>query len=91
MPNSESDWKKFWILVFCVLSLVTCIFFVPHNVLGYKDKPTGDVEYMSIFQTEVDYNRRYKLRVDYSAIVFRELVIAVFCIGGYTFFTMKKK
>lgn len=91
MLDPNVNWKKVWVLVFCSLSLFTCLFFVPYNVLGYKDKPTGDVEYMSAFHTEVDYHYKYKLQVDYQAVAFRELIILLACAGGYSFSTMRKK
>lgn len=91
MDTSLVKLKKVWIIVFCFISLITCLFFVPHKVLGYKDRPTGDTEYLSVFQTKMDSHYRYKLQIDYPAMIFRELVIAVGCIGGYTLATMMKK
>ncbi len=90
METPPTNRKKVWLLVFCAVSFVACIFYVPHKVLGYKDKPTGDTKYLSVFQTEVDSYYRYKLQVDYPAIIFRELVIAIGCVGGYALSTLKK-
>lgn len=90
MDNPQSRLKKIWVLVFCCISLVACVFFVPHKVLGYKDKPTGDTEYLSVFQNEMGAYR-YKRQVDYPAMIFREIVFAIGCVGGYTFSLLRKK
>ena len=89
MSTSSTNWKKVWILVFCVITVIASLFYVPHKV-SYGGKFTGDTKYLSFFQTEVDSNYKFKLQVDYSAMIFREVVIAVACVGGYVFSTLKK-
>lgn len=91
LPNQSnvSGSKKFWILIFCVLSLIACLFFVPSNKIDYKGNITGEIFYSTVFENKETSYKFARSRVDYSAIIFREAVICVACIAGYTLSKMK--
>lgn len=79
--STDSDSKKFWTLVFCVLSLIACLFFVPSNKIDSKGKVTGETFYSTVFENKETSYRFAHSRVDYSAIIFREGVIFVACFA----------
>ena len=88
--NFEKNLRKIWILIFCAVSLVACIFFVPYTVYGYKDHPTGEIVYINALSKQSDYFWKNHY-INYSSMAFRELLILVGCFGGYTLTTMIRK
>lgn len=83
--------KNFWALIFCVVSLVTCIFYVPYNLVG-ANKP--NVIHKTAHATIFDAPKNFKpqlTKIDYEAIEFREVLILLGCCAGYTASTIIKK
>ena len=83
--------KNFWLLVFCVVSLTTCIFYVPYNMVrsenpGFIIKTAHD----TIFDIPENFNPR-TTHIDYQAILFREMLILIGCCAVYTVSTIIKK
>ena len=88
--DMQKDWKKIWIVIFCVASLVACLFYVPNLKIDYKGEVTGETFYSTAFEEKQGYLFKNS-QVDYQAMLFRELVILIACLGGYTVSTMLKK
>lgn len=86
-----TDLKKFWVLTFCVVSLATCILYVPYNLV-HSNNP--DMVYKTAHATIFAIPEKFKpqlTKIDYQAIAFRELLILIGCCAGYTVSTMIKK
>ena len=83
--------KNFWLLIFCVVSLVTCVAYVPYNLV----KPSNPVvilktAHATIFDAPKDFKPQL-MKIDYEAIAFREVLILLGCCAGYTASTIIKK
>lgn len=83
--------KNFWLLIFCVVSLVTCVVYVPYNLV----KPSNPVvtlktAHATIFDAPKDFKPQLT-KIDYEAIAFREVLILLGCCAGYTASTIIKK
>ena len=83
--------KNFWLLIFCVVSLVTCVAYVPYNLV----KPSNPVvilktAHATIFDAPKDFKPQLT-KIDYEAIAFREVLILLGCCAGYTASTIIKK
>ena len=80
-------------MIFCACSLVSCILFAPYEVwvLGKHkyEKIYGSVLWEPDNQYIVQSVRR--VEINYEILAIREVVLAIFCVGGYAFSTMKKK
>lgn len=92
MDTPKINWGKIWLLIFCVGSLISCIFFAPYDiwVLGKHqyEKVYGSV----LWEPRNDYLTKSVRRaeLDYEMLAIREVVMAVVCVGGYALSTMKK-
>lgn len=86
----QKDWKKLWIVIFCVVSLIACLFYVPNLKKNTKGEVTGESFYSSVFEDKSGYKFQ-RSQVDYQAMLFREVVILIACYGGYNISTMLKK
>lgn len=78
------DDKNFWAFVFCVISFVTCILYVPYNETNANHP---NVIYKSMHNTIFDMPKGFNpkiTRIDYEAIAFREVLILIGCCAGYT-------
>ena len=89
--SNFAEIKNFWILIFCVVSLVTCVIYVPYNLV----RPSNpDIAIKSAHATIFDIPKDFKpqfTKIDYQAIVFREVLILLGCCVGYLGSTMIKK
>ena len=85
------DLKSLWILVFCVVSLLGCIFYVPYNLV-HPDRPgvVAKTAHSTIFEVPEDFLPAIT-KVDYGALAFREGVLLIICFAGYTVSTIVKK
>ena len=83
--------KNVWILIFCVVSFVSCILYVPYNLVRL-DNPNFiyKTAHGTIFEIPEDF-RPQNTRIDYQAMVFREFLILIGCCTGYTVSTMINK
>ena len=83
--------KNFWLLIFCLVSLVTCIFYVPYNMV-HSQKPEFVIKnaHGTIFEIPKDF-RLPVTKIDYQAIAFREILILIACCAGYTISIVIKK
>ena len=82
-----SDSRKLWISIFCAISFLVCVFYTPYE--QFRNNVWYPVEKSStIFESPSGY---YRTRIDYSGIVFREFIIAVSCIAGYSATLILKK
>ena len=55
----KTDFKKFWILAFLIISLLTCIFYVPYEIKNSSgiSKPIGN---STIFEPPEKYSKRHR-------------------------------
>lgn len=85
------DLKSLWILVFCGVSLLGCIFYVPYNLV-HPDRPgvVAKTAHSTIFEVPEKFKPQLT-KVDYGALAFREGVLLIACIAGYTISTIVKK
>ncbi len=83
--------KNVWILTFCVISFVSCIFYVPYNLVRL-DNPNFiyKTAHGTIFEIPKDF-RPQNTRIDYQVMAFREFLILMSCCAGYTASTMINK
>ena len=89
--SSFANQKNFWALIFCVVSLVMCLFYVPYNLV----KPSNPeivfkTSHATIFEVPEDFNPRVT-KIDYQSIAFREFLILIGCCAGYAVSTVMKK
>ena len=86
-----ADMKKFWILLFCIISFMTCVFYVPYNLVNSSNPDIiRETAHATIFEVPKDFIPRFT-KIDYQAIAFRELLILFGCCAGYTASTIIKK
>ena len=87
-PTFFKNLKKTWLLIFCVVSLFVCIFFVPYEMMRSKDfwVPAGQ---STIFEPPKGATKY--TRIIYSELIFREFIILAGCVAGYALSTMIKK
>ena len=73
--------KKFWILIFLLISIAGCVFFVPYERMAGKDYwiPAGQ---STIFEPPKKSASKYN-RIMYSELIFRECIILASCGAGY--------
>ena len=90
LQTMQKDWKKIWIVIFCIVSLIACLFYVPNLKKNIKGEVTGESFYSSVFEDKNGYKFQ-RSQVDYQAMLFREVIILFACYGGYTFSIMLKK
>ena len=85
------DLKKFWLLVFCIVTLATCIFYVPYNMV-HPEMPNVVTKqaYGTLFEIPKGF-RQQVTRIDYMAIAFREILVLIGCCAGYTVSTIVKR
>lgn len=83
--------KNFWASVFCVVSLVMCIFYVPYNLVK-SSNPEIVIEtaHATIFEVPKNFNPQVT-KMDYQSIAFREVLILLGCCAGYTVSTIVNK
>ncbi|MBR2774176.1 MAG: hypothetical protein IKD73_04205 [Selenomonadaceae bacterium] len=83
--------KNLWAFVFCVVSLVMCIFYVPYNrVKSSNPEIIIETTHATIFEVPKNFNPRLT-KIDYQAIAFREVLILLGCCAGYTVSTIINK
>ncbi len=76
--------KNFWLLIFCVVSLVTCLVYVPYNLISSNNAAVAiKTAHSTIFEPPKDFNPRLT-KIDYEAITFREVLILLGCCAGAT-------
>lgn len=85
------DGKNFWIFIFCIVSFVMSIFYVPYNLV----KPNNPAivlktAHATIFEMPKNFKSQIT-KIDYGAITFREILILLGCCAGYTASTIIKK
>lgn len=83
--------KNFWELIFCVVSLVTCVVYLPYNQIS-SDNPAVTIKtaHATIFDTPKNFNPRLT-KIDYEAVAFREVLMLIACCAGYTVSTIMNK
>ena len=92
---------KFWALIFCVISLISLLFFVPYktsipatylkNHHSYETM-NGTVNY-GTFSSKPNMDKRLKQYTDisYSRLGLQEVIVAVVCAGGFILTTSKRQ
>lgn len=89
--NLLTNLKKFWILVFCVISLATCLFYVPYNLVKSSNPDiVVKTTHGTIFGAPSDFKPQLT-KIDYQAIGFREGLFLIACCAGYIVSTLIKK
>lgn len=86
----EKDWKKIWILIFCLISLLLCTFYVPYNAIKPDKNIIVKSDYSTLFTPPKGFNPKVT-HIDYQSMMFRELLILIGCGAGYILTTMIKK
>ena len=82
--------KNFWLLIFCIVSLVTCVAYVPYKMVHSEKNITIKTAHATIFDAPKDFKPQLT-KIDYEAIAFREVLILLGCCAGYTASTIIKK
>ena len=80
------DLKKMWVFMFCALSLLSCLIFLPYNHHS-NGRVFGETEYFTIAENK---DKKY-YRIDYESIAFREVLILAGCCAGYALNSIAKK
>ncbi len=84
------DGKNFWIFIFCIVSFVMSIFYVPYIIVHPAKNAIIKTAHATILNMPENFNPRFT-HIDYQAIVFREILILLGCCAGYTASTIIKK
>lgn len=92
---------KFWSLMFCIISLLSLIFFVPYktnipaaylkNHLSYESM-NGSINY-GTFSSKPNMDKRLKQYTDisYGRLGLQEVIVAVVCAGGFILTISKRQ
>lgn len=88
---SFAGMKNFWVLIFCVVTLVTCVTYVPYNQISPGNPAiTLKTAHATIFDAPKDFKPQFT-KIDYEAVAFREVLMLITCCAGYTVSTIIKK
>lgn len=83
--------KNFWFLIFCIISLMTCIFYVPYYSMNQFDQSKiSQKAYGKIYKLPKGFYKPELTRINYEEIVYREVLILLGCCAGYTASTIIK-
>lgn len=78
--------KNFWILIFCIISLIVCIFYVPYETRNNNGEGKF-VGHAIVFEMPKKYQTK-PTHLNYEEIIFRECIILASCGTGYLISTM---
>lgn len=85
---STETLKRFWSLIFFVVSLYVCVFYVPYEYMQTKNVwiPMGNADIFNPPKGEQYKNK--PARIIYEELVFREFIILSACGAGYIISSM---
>ena len=85
------DEKNFWAFIFFVVSFVSCILYVPYNMIAPNNPNViHKTAYSTLFELPKDFKPKIT-KIDYQSIAFREFLILLGCCAGYTVSSIIKK
>lgn len=85
------DEKNFWAFIFFVVSFVSCILYVPYNMIAPSNPNIiHKTAYSTLFEIPKDFKPKITT-IDYQKLAFREILILFGCCAGYTASIIIKK
>lgn len=95
----SSQPKRFWALVFCVISLFSLLFIVPYKLSipakfltsNYYRSVNGNIYYGTFFsKPNIDKKLLPYADIIYGRLAMQEVIVAFACVGGFIITTSKK-